>query len=734
MKLLTIKTQNFKRLKDFTCSFTDGLNTIIGDNAAGKSTLLHAVITALYGAASIPGKVDDMPTWGQKSYKIELEFLHDDRTYLVARDSRNSTIKEGDRLIASGNSNCTKFIEELLGLTFKDFTLFVLSQQGETAGVLTFGATALQKRVEAFSGADIIDAVLVLVRGEMTVLSRTMQDLNPSELEAAIITHTATLETTQGQLEEQHVTLEKLTNDKETKTAELVTARSTLKKLIHVSHTLQSKKQAFEHVSIQLASAETAVLQALEVKKQLPEAVDVDYLTDQITSLETSMGINKANISAINRQQREYLSLTDKVERLEQQIATASTYEMEAAKLTLQVAPLNEQLESLQPQLTEARHAVKQLKKEMGDGVCFACSRPFDDHDPAAMQTHIDEAERVVLTVASQVKQLQDQIAPMEKALRKAENAASAKPSEEFAVLSKTLAELEEVIDTFSDEVLETAEEEQVKVRVSIENLRSELSEFRANVAKHRKADSQVENLTSEMATIREQFDLAQEHLQVAEQMALEANPDQLDDTEVRCQQEILISSTEDFLTLIGSRIAASKDLIGDLGYQVKTANKDLELVKKELRRVLEVAVELDKHKRLAKFLAESRNSYLKQIWDQILGVASAKVAISTQGRITRLHRDEKGEFVAEEEGKWVPIANCSGAQKAFIGVAMRVGLSSCLYGTTGLLILDEPTDAMNDASALNLAGSLMGLGGQCLMITHRSYEQLAAQNVVQVK
>jgi uncharacterized coiled-coil DUF342 family protein len=169
------------------------------------------------------------------------------------------------------------------------------------------------------------------------------------------------------------------------------------------------------------------------------------------------------------------------------------------------------------------------------------------------------------------------------------------------------------------------------------------------------------------------------------------------------------------------------------LSVELAGVGNKLEQLVQQLNQLRATADDFDRHKRLEKFLVESRTEYLKQVWDQILGVASAKVAISTAGAIRRIARDENGGFVAEETGKWVPIANCSGAQKGHIGVAMRVGLSAALYGNTGLLILDEPTEAMNDQNALQLAGALMGIGGQCVMITHRPFEQLAAQNVIHV-
>ena len=49
MGISKIKIHNFKRLRCFECSFEKGINTIVGDNEAGKSTILEAIHLALTG-------------------------------------------------------------------------------------------------------------------------------------------------------------------------------------------------------------------------------------------------------------------------------------------------------------------------------------------------------------------------------------------------------------------------------------------------------------------------------------------------------------------------------------------------------------------------------------------------------------------------------------------------------------------------------------------------------------
>lgn len=49
MAIKKIRIQNFKKFRNFTLDFTDGLNILVGENGAGKSTILEAINLALTG-------------------------------------------------------------------------------------------------------------------------------------------------------------------------------------------------------------------------------------------------------------------------------------------------------------------------------------------------------------------------------------------------------------------------------------------------------------------------------------------------------------------------------------------------------------------------------------------------------------------------------------------------------------------------------------------------------------
>ena len=92
MKLISLKTANFKKLGDSSFTFTDGLNVIVGDNGMGKSTLLRAIKAALFGPASIPGKKENIPTWGQTTFSLELQFEVDGDKYVLTRSKSTAKL------------------------------------------------------------------------------------------------------------------------------------------------------------------------------------------------------------------------------------------------------------------------------------------------------------------------------------------------------------------------------------------------------------------------------------------------------------------------------------------------------------------------------------------------------------------------------------------------------------------------------------------------------------------
>lgn len=94
MKILWIDIDGFGKLVERRFEFGSALNLIFGENEAGKTTLLQAIVSLLFGKSrgrSSPAALDlsGYRPWGQRRFGGALSFeLDDGRRYVIKRDFR----------------------------------------------------------------------------------------------------------------------------------------------------------------------------------------------------------------------------------------------------------------------------------------------------------------------------------------------------------------------------------------------------------------------------------------------------------------------------------------------------------------------------------------------------------------------------------------------------------------------------------------------------------------------
>jgi recombinational DNA repair ATPase RecF len=74
MKLHSLSVKDFKNAENEKIVFTDGVNVIYGDNAAGKTNLLEAIFLFATGKSFRGSKDKDFIRFGQDTASIEIEF------------------------------------------------------------------------------------------------------------------------------------------------------------------------------------------------------------------------------------------------------------------------------------------------------------------------------------------------------------------------------------------------------------------------------------------------------------------------------------------------------------------------------------------------------------------------------------------------------------------------------------------------------------------------------------
>jgi DNA repair protein SbcC/Rad50 len=94
VKLVSLYASNFKKLDfDAPLRFKDGITVISGLNEAGKSTVLDAILYALYGRVTKPpghAKDEDLLAYTTNRAKVDFEFTIGEKLYKVTREIRRA--------------------------------------------------------------------------------------------------------------------------------------------------------------------------------------------------------------------------------------------------------------------------------------------------------------------------------------------------------------------------------------------------------------------------------------------------------------------------------------------------------------------------------------------------------------------------------------------------------------------------------------------------------------------
>lgn len=670
MQINSLSTVNFKKLGTTQLQFTPGLNFISGENGQGKTTALRAIATALFGPQMLPGTVEDIPTWGQNRWEVELTFEHEGNEYVIKRTKSTATATMRGQLFASGNTPVTKAMEDLFGFQAKDYNLLIHSRQGETNGVLTYGATALQRKVEEFAGAEVVE----MVAGRAGDLAKTLRATADSRLDG-ILDVGPLLEQARNEVAQRE---EDFRQAEAEAVPEPVKPEITYKESLdryHAYHRFIRESEEY--------TQKKAILEAEVADEPGPEPIAPSsrYLKDLQAQLKE---LKEAN-TLIERANWKLKEDRDRIQDL------AEPDPVPAVETSEELI-----VESIRTNKDEVKH----LKAILKDSKCDACGTELKEVNKEDIEGQIERLNNFR-------QHLEDQLQEHETAVRAQKK--QEKLWEAYRVdqaLKKELIGREE--QPLHD--LQEIEAQITNAKVAFERADDLREKWESHSKSHQKAVRALQGL--ELPAPVQPY--SQEQTGQVEQLWVEYNHN----TQAVDRHLSRLSSLRSALEDSRGRVAGYLELEEKASKARATSN--LEFEKAELSESLQ------------KFLRDKRTDYLTQVWEAITAYASDFLNTASEGWLSAV-KAERGKFFFQEDGAWVSTAEASGAQEAFVGVALRVGINKALYSRGFYLVFDEPTDGMTEDRARSLIASLSGTAGQVFVITHRETDQALANNIVEV-
>ena len=163
---LTLK--NFKSYENTEINFNRGISVIVGENGAGKSSILEAISFALFKEHTAK-KVDELIRKGSSNgdMQVTLDFTSNGITYQVRRDKNKSVIKsflsikndsQNDfTLICSGDKEVNSQIQSILDMDGNLFLNAIYIRQGEIAQLVDKKSSEKKQLIGKLLGIDSLE-------------------------------------------------------------------------------------------------------------------------------------------------------------------------------------------------------------------------------------------------------------------------------------------------------------------------------------------------------------------------------------------------------------------------------------------------------------------------------------------------------------------------------------------------------------------------------------------------
>lgn len=761
--------RNFKRFRNETLEFRDGITGILGNNGTGKSSIVQAIFFALYGVQATGISADYIVSSfaGPKDKcEVRLDFRIGGDSYTVLRTfkkgktvTHEATFHKDGKLMATGVSPVEEAVRRTLGMGPVDFRNTIYAGQKD---LLTLLDNTPAKRKEWFRralGIDYLDTGSQKIlkeridartgdlqrrEGELAALAGRQSEEEFARLRASVAGfHAAIAEHTGARnllavKRKEHEAGLKLLAGKQTESARLRQQEQTLRlererdagqaqKLEAAVALVRDEEAEFARIKDQAGSYE-ALRQRLDGLREkraeyLRLNAELGFATKELADLGARAGKQKAAIAGFEEDLRKKAELVARVrtglgtqqeiaeDRLEQAVS------FRIAEINKRSGTLGAQLERYREEREKILTDQKTIHAAGADGVCPLCRQKLGDHFgnlDAEFNAKLQELESKAIADLERQEKLRKDQAAIE-ALRPPLDAIRtlAEKLRQRPVYEAELAEL--------DAKQKKKAEEQQAIGDSLAKLDYNDEAYEA-CERETTAIQKIQMRAIELEKKIGQGVLNRQHL--AELTAMIAGRDAelakltgqikavaFDPAEIARLEQAMADTdaglrNEDVAIAHATRdLAFTEEKIADH----KKAAEQIEITRQQVQAMNE---EIELLKLTRAVIAEYVVYLMQVVRSRIEGEVSRIISEITGGRYEQVLLDEDFNLVVRDVDTDYPIDRFSGGEQDDIAVALRIALSRYLaelhqVHESTFLIFDEIFGSQDEERRTNLLTAL---------------------------
>jgi exonuclease SbcC len=688
MILKSIRLKNFRKFKDSSIDFPEGVTGVVGLNGAGKSTVFEAVAWALYGPLAARTSTDQIRREGaapSESCRVELDFIFNDDFYHVVREmsgknlsaSGNATIN--GKMAANGAEALNRYIHTKLGMDWKSFYTSIFAKQKELNTLSSMNPSERRQLILRMLGINVVDDIISKIRSDTkekkNLVEKLADDLVDEQGKDKITLYTQEIQNQQkkqkeltGRFEDHMKHLRKIEEERSKIKKECETKKISYENLYKNSEELEGKKSKFE-------------------EKQ--------RLENDVRTIEKAIDERKGSFEKLNEKSKLFTNLQKELKNFEQQ-------QEKNTSLMQTIVQKKEQNTTLLGRLKEDIKGVttkKQYIEKMGpQAKCPTCERVLGEQQKKLLCSYMED-----LTKKNQEAQRLNQDG------KKLQIEYDRFSREKQALQKKSMYLHRQVI-------------EQEKLQLTLRHVSEEIQR-----EKHK-----LESKKNELKTIgvvafdEKQYKLIKIRVNEAYKIYQETLL-KYDDIKEKYQK----------ITVELKEQEGEKKLIDQ---RIRTFEKNIEEQQRLMKKLESERTDTQHLSMLSEVMDSFRTYLISQIRPTLSAHASELFDELTDGKYSQIELDEDYNLVIYDHGSPYTIERFSGGEEDLANLCIRLAISEIITERAGsvfqFIILDEIFGSQDHIRKQNIIKALNNFSSkfkQIFLITHVEDIQHFTENTLTI-
>lgn len=423
MRLVSLHLQNYRKFRNAMIEFPDGVTGLLGNNGAGKSTIIEAMGWAIYGNKAARTKKEEIKRRGAPSNeacRVFLQFELAGDKYEVMREmlgknmTSNAIVKVNGMLAASSAIEATNFLEKRIGMDHDSFFTSLIARQKELNALSDKTPGERKKTMMRLLHIDAVDEAMAMVREDKKTKKMKMEAIQAYLKDVEEIKKSLSeAREMKEKMEERSRELKEEIFEMEKKSVELKKIREEEKKKLEeynrldrkyglIEERLKTKRAMMEEKEIELEKLlkdkkeldrlipkEIEYMECSE-KKEKMENVKEKYINKK--RLEEGIGLIEKEIEEINLERNKAMKELDELkgigEKLDAVLNEKESLNNKKEKFDKEIQRMKIDISHIKRELEKNEKDREKIAALGPKGNCPTCKRPLEDRYPKLLKDY----------------------------------------------------------------------------------------------------------------------------------------------------------------------------------------------------------------------------------------------------------------------------------------------------------------------------------------------------------